>query len=130
MTVLLPQSLPSTNGWKLVDWLDASYTSQPAGDDGTATITLDQLPTGIRWQLTHMVAFCDSAANPQMRLYLSYVGPSGLRDGTNTGLFDVADWPMGLMVPPSAQLIAQWTGCNAGDVATLTLQANIIRLVS
>jgi len=127
MTVLLPQPLPVSGGWTLVDWLDTSATSDPAGADGIATITFDQLDTATRWQLTHMVAFCTSSAAPQMRLYLSYIAPAGLRDGTNTGVFDVADWPMGLMVPPSAQLIARWTGCNAGDVATLTLQANVFR---
>lgn len=126
MTVLLPQPLPATGGWELVDWLDASYTSQPAAG-GVATITLDQLDTTTRWQLTHMVAFCSSTSTPQMRLYLSNVSPGGLRDGTNTGVFDVADWPMGLMVPPSQALIAQWTGCNDGDLATLTVQANIYR---
>lgn len=129
MTVLLPQPLPTTGGWQLVDWLDASYVSAPAAG-GTATITLDPLPPDTRWQLTHMVAFSTSAAAPQMRLYLSNVTPTGLRDGTNTGAFDVADWPMGLMVPPSQSLVAVWTGCNDGDIGTLTLQANILRQTS
>ena len=130
MTVLLTQPLPTTGGWSMIDWLDASYVSAPAGADGVATITLDPLPTDTRWQLTHMVAFSTSTAAPQMRLYLSNTSPTGLRDGTNTGIFDVADWPMGLMVPPSQSLIAQWTGCNAGDVATLAVQANILRRTS
>jgi hypothetical protein len=130
MTVPLPQPLPTTSGWQLIDWLDESFSSAPAGADGVATITLDPLPTDTRWQLTHMVAFCQSTAAPQMRLYLSNLSPGGLRDGTSAGVFDVADWPMGLMVPPSQSLIAVWTGCNAGDVATLTLQANILRRAS
>jgi hypothetical protein len=126
MTVLLPQPLAVTSGWQLADWLDESYTSAPAAA-GTATITLDPLSDGERWQLTHMVAFCSGTSAPQMRLYLGNVSPMGLRDGTNSGSFDVADWPQGLMVPPGAQLIAQWTGCNDGDTVTLTLQANIFR---
>jgi len=130
MTVLLPQPIPANGGWTLVDWLDASASSTPAGADGIATITLDQLDTATRWQLTHMVAFCTSSGVPQMRLYLNGVTPGNLRDGTSTGVFDVADWPMGLMVPPSAQLVAQWTGCNPGDVATLTVQGNVYQRTS
>lgn len=130
MTIPLPQPLPTTSGWQLVDWLDESFTSAPAGTDGVATITLDQLPTDTRWQLTHMVAFCQSAAAPQMRLHLNSVGPTCLRDGTNSGTFDVADWPMGLMVPPAVSLLARWTGCAAGDAVFLTVQANILRKVS
>ena len=130
MTVLLPQPIPSTSGWQLVDWLDDSYSSAPAGSGGTATITLPSLDTVTRWQLTHAVAFCSTTANPAMRMYLSSTVPNQLRDGTDAGKFAVADWPMGLMVPPAQNLIAVWSGCNAGDVATLNLQANIFRLVS
>jgi hypothetical protein len=126
MTVLLPQPISVSAGWQLVDWIDESYASAPASG-GAATITLPQLSDGERWQLTHMVAFSTSTAAPQMRLYLDSVSPLRLRDGTNTGIFDVADWPMGLMVPPGSQLIAQWTGCNAGDVGVLALQANVLR---
>lgn len=127
MSVLLPQSIAATNGWQLVDWIDEGYTSLPAAG-GTATITLPQLDSFTRWELTHMVAACNSAAATVMRLYLDSAGPQGFRDGTNTGNFDVADWPRGLMVPPSRSLLAVWTGCNDGDIATLTLQANLFRL--
>lgn len=129
MTVPVPQPIPTTSQWQLVDWLDATYTSSPAAG-GVALITLDQLPDYERWQLTHMVAGCTSAAQTSMRLYLDSVANGSLRDGTATGNFDVADWPMGLMIPPSRSLLARWTGCNDGDVATLTVQANILRRVS
>jgi len=129
MTVLLPQPLPATGGWQLVDWRDDSYTSPPAAG-GVATITLPQLDSAERWQLTHMVASCAGTAAPAMRLYLGSVQPLNFRDGTASGAFDVADWPMGLMLPPGAQLIAQWTGCNTGDVAALSLQANVYRRTS
>lgn len=129
MSVLLPQPLPATGGWQVVDWLDATFTSQPAAG-GKATITLDPLPSDTRWQLTHAVAFCATSAQPSMRLYLGTEAPVALRDGTDAGAFNVADWPMGLMVPPAQSLVAVWSGCDDGDVATLTLQANILRLVT
>jgi len=129
MTVLLPQPLPSTGGWQIVDWLDQTFTSAPAAG-GKAVITLDQLDANTRWQLTHAVAFCNTTASPSMRLYLGAEAPVALRDGTDAGAFNVSEWPMGLMVPPSQALLAVWSGCNDGDVATLTLQANILRLVT
>jgi hypothetical protein len=127
MTIPLPTALPSTSSWAVVDWLDRSYVSSPAGADGVATITLDQLATDERWQLTHMVASCTSTADTQMRLYLDSTADGSLRDGTRVGNFDVADWPQGLWVPPGRSLLARWTGCTAGAVATLTLQASVLR---
>lgn len=130
MTVPLPTTLPAVSSWSLVDWLDRSYTSDPAAADGTALITLDALADDTRWQLTHMVAGCATTAAPQMRLYLDSVANGNLRDGTSSGAFDVADWPGGLMVPPGRQLLARWTGCTPGDVAILSVQANIYRRAS
>lgn len=129
MSVQLPQSIAATSGWQLIDWLDQDYASPPALG-GIATITLPQLDSNTRWQLTHMVASCPSGAATVMRLYLDSPSPRSFRDGTDTGNFDVADWAMGLMVPPSRGLVAVWFGCNDGDIATLTLQANILRLAS
>lgn len=126
MSVLVPSPLPVVAAWQLVDWLDQSYTGT-AGDDGVALITLPTLPDNERWQLTHMVAGCASTASTSMRLYLDSVANLALRDGTASGAFDVADWAMGLMVPPSRSLLARWTGCNPGDPVFLTLQANILR---
>jgi hypothetical protein len=76
-----------------------------------------------------MVIRCTSSTATTMRLYLDYVQDKGLRDGSSAGNFDVADWAMGLMVAPSRSLVAQWAGCSAGAVATLTVQANILRRI-
>lgn len=130
MTVPVPTALPSTSSWSAVDWLDKTYTSEPAAADGTAQITLPALPDTDRWQLTHMVAGCTSAGASQMRLYIDDVADQNLRDGTSSGNFDVADWPMGLWIPPSRSLVAAWTSCDPGSVATLTLQAVIYRRTS
>lgn len=127
MTVPAPYSVSVVSGWQVVDWLDRVARSAPADADGVATITLDTLPDNQRWQLTHVVAGATTTATPQMRLYLDDTSVSNLRDGTSAGAFDVADWPMGLMVPPGRALVASWTGCNPGDVAYINIQANILQ---
>jgi hypothetical protein len=130
VTVPLPSPLSVTSGWQVVDWLDRSYVSTPAGADATATITLPTLADDERWQLTHMLVGCTSSTATQLRLYLDSAANNNLRDGSSSGNFDVADWPQGLWVPPGRTLIARWAGCSAGAVATLTLQATILRRVS
>jgi hypothetical protein len=127
MTVPVPYALPVTSSWQLVDWIDKTFTGT-ADSTGVALISLDRLPDNERWQLTHMVAGAATAAiAPPMRLYLDNVSNGQLRDGTASGKFDVADWPMGLMVPPSTSLLARWTGLASGDQVFLTLQANVLR---
>lgn len=126
MTLPVPSALPATSSWAVADWLDRSYSTAAAAG-GVALLTLPAVPDNERWQLTHMVAGCSSTAATSMRLYLDSVSPASFRDGTDRGNFDVADWPMGLWIPPGRQLLAQWTGCSAGAVGTLTVQAVIFR---
>jgi hypothetical protein len=127
VTVPVPYPLPVTTGWQVADWLDHPYTSAPADAGGVALIELPPLPDYERWQLTHMVVGCTSASDSQLRLYLDSVTNAQLRDGSRTGNFDVADWPQGLWIPPGRSLLARWTSCTPGAVATLTLQATIFR---
>jgi hypothetical protein len=125
----VPTFMPVVANWAVVDWVEKTLRSAPAAG-GLATITLDQLPTTDMWLLDHMVAQCTSATATQMRLYADTVSAGYLRDGSDTGNFDVADWPAGLLVRPSVSMVAQWTGASDGAIATLTLQARIMRQVS
>lgn len=127
MTIPLPSSLPVSSSWGVVDWLDRSWSSGPAGTDGVALITLPPLPDFERWQLSHMVVSCTSSTASRVRFYLDGVSDVALREGSDKGNFDVGDWPMGLWVPPGRSLLARWTGCSAGAVATLAVQATILR---
>jgi hypothetical protein len=124
MTVALPQGVATTSQWQIVDWLDRDWQSAPAAG-GVAVLELPQLPENQRWQLTHAVIGCTSTSTTSLRFYLDQITGRGLRDGSDKGNFDVADWAMGLMVPPGRALVARWTGCSAGAVGTLALQANI-----
>lgn len=128
MAIGVPTFLPVATSWAVVDWIAPTWTATAAG--GVATIELDQLESYEMWLVDHMVAQCTSTTGTAMRLYADTVSARNLRDGTDTGNFDVSDWPAGLLVRPSSSLIAQWTGCSAGAVATLTLQARIMRQVA
>jgi hypothetical protein len=127
VTLPLPVPLAVTSGWEVVDWLDRAYPSDPADANGNATVQLSPLADNERWQLSHAVIRCTSTTVTQLRLYLDSISDNGLRDGSDKGNFDVADWAMGLWVPPGRALLARWTGCSAGAVATITLQATILR---
>jgi hypothetical protein len=131
VTVPAPFPLPATGGWSVADWLDHSYTSDPAGTSGVAVASVPVLPDNERWQLTHAVISCTSSVGTQLRLYLDDSPVVGnLRDGSASGNFNVADWPMGLWIPPGRSLSARWTGCSVGAVGTLALQATVLRRAS
>jgi hypothetical protein len=125
----VPAAVPATSGWAVADWIDRPFNSPAAGADGLATLVLPPVPDTDRWQLTHAVVSCTSTTTTQLRLYLDGVSVAGLRDGTSSGNFNVADWPLGLWVPPGRSLVAQWFGCSAGAVGTLALQATVLRRV-
>lgn len=129
MPIALPSALPSASGWQVVDWADPTLSSDQAAG-GVATITLDPLPPTDMWLLDHMVVSCTSSTATVLRLYANSVGPGYFRDGAENGNFSVGDWPTGLLVRPSSSLIAQWVGCSAGAVGTLTLQARVLRQVA
>lgn len=127
MTVPAPYPLPVSSGWQIADWIDQQFTSPPAGADGIALVTLPQLADDERWQLTHMVCGCSSTSPTQMRLYRDDVANQNLRDGSNSGNFDVADWPGGLWIPPGHSMVARWSNASTNAVAYLTLQATVWR---
>lgn len=129
MTVPLPQPLPTSSGWQVVDKLDRVYAARPAAG-GLATLDVGQLDGSTRWVLTHAVASCTSSTATVMRLYFGSTTPAGFRDGTDAGNFNVADWTPGLFVPEGTDLIAQWSACSDGALATLALQADVYRRAS
>ena len=112
--------------WQLVDWQLPTWTSQPA-TGGRATIECPQLAPDELWLIDRAVAYCSSTTATRLRLYDSAVDPSRLPSGSASGNFDEADYPAGLVLRPSTSLIAQWTGCSDGALATLTLQVRQLR---
>lgn len=130
MTLILPTSAGSPiSQWVVLDWTTPATTSQPAAD-GFATVAFPQLDTETQWLLDHAVAQCDSTTDTVMRLYDSDPNRGTLWDGTDAGNFNVADWSPGLLIRPQGQLLAVWSGCSDGAVATLRVQARVMRRVA
>jgi hypothetical protein len=75
-----------------------------------------------------MVCSSTSTTATKFRLYAGSIGPSAFRDGSDTGNFDVADWPAGLLFRGSrGSLFGQWVGASTGAVGTVTLQVRVLR---
>lgn len=125
MTFPLPTYSGPAASWHQIDWTERTFTTGKAGSDGLATFTAEQLAPGTQWLIDHAVVQCSSVAPTLFRLYVGQATAGGLRDGSAEGNFDVADWPSGLLLRPSAVLIGQWSGCTAGAVGVLTLQARV-----
>lgn len=116
----------ASGGWALVDRIIRTLTATADGN-GTATATALQLDAGLAWSVEHLVCYAGSTAASTFRLYDTTADPVNLLDGTDAGNFGVADWPTGLLVPPSGQLLAVWTGADAGASCRVRLQASVYR---
>jgi hypothetical protein len=119
--VLVPTFIGGASSWSVADWLEKEATSDPA-TGGLATITFPQLASDERWLIERAVCYCDSSTATTLRLYRSGLAPTALRSGSDTGNFDEADYPRGLVLFEGSQLIAQWSGASTGARGVLTLQ--------
>jgi hypothetical protein len=126
---LVPQSVPSTQGWTFIGWKDPAVvlTSAPAGVDGFAVATGPQIPPGEQWLIDRAVASCTSSTTTQLRLYDSQQAPAFLLDSTPAGNADVTEYPAGLLLAQSTQLVAAWSSASPGAVGTLRTQIRVYR---
>lgn len=125
--IILPTATGGTaTGWALVDFQIVQRTTDPAAG-GTATLTLPQLAFDELWLVDHAVVSCTSQTSTTVRWYADTVDPARLLDGSDTGNFDVADWPAGLQLAPGSCLVSVWSGADDGAVGVLTLQARVLR---
>lgn len=126
MTVPLPYSTGSPiSRWQVVDWSAPVLTSPPA-TSGTARVEFPQLQDDQQWLIDRAVASCTSTSPTSARLYDATASPLQLLSGTASGNFDEADYPNGLLVRPRGFLVAVWTGCSDGAIATLRLQVRLM----
>jgi hypothetical protein len=131
--VVLP--IPMTTaaaGWQFVDWRPIKAKSQPVVVTGpyagTATITVP-VPDDELWLIDRAVIQCTSPNKTTLRLYDSAVDPLQLLGGSSFGTFDEGEWNGGLLLRPSSTLLAVWSECQAGAVATIRAQTRIFRRV-
>lgn len=126
----LPVYQPPAGSWAVTDYKPALKLTAKAIADGTATATAVQVDPGTMWMIQRAVCSTTSTAQTQLRLYEGSVAPANILSGSDSGDYDEADYPLGLLLDQSQQLVAQWAGCNAGDVCTLRLQVAVLSRVS
>jgi hypothetical protein len=128
VTIPLPTSISTASQWEIVGWRRFSAKS-PAAVGSSCTALLPQLSSGEMWLVDRAVVTCTSAAATSVRLYDSSPDPNRLLSGSNSGNFDEADYPAGLLVESGSQLIAVWSNATAGAVGTINVQARVLRQV-
>lgn len=128
MSVIVPVGIPAAAGWQLVDWLSNPWKTLPAAG-GLAEVDCGQLDPDEMWLIDHAVVQSTSTTPTAVRLYESYAVREQLLDGSNSGNFDVSDWPAGLVLRPSTSLVVQWSGVSAGATCQVRLQARVMRRV-
>lgn len=119
-----PAGTPRGPGWRLVDRLnDPPYLTDVA-PDGSATVTLPVVPDGRIQVVERIVIGSDSTTRPEVRVHLGTPDPVDVVDGTDRGRFDVAEYPMGLVVPAALSLLLVWSGADAGSRVWARVQAS------
>jgi hypothetical protein len=126
MTIPLPRPIPSTSQWQLQGYRRVSMTSPPAAG-GIATARFGQLGTDEQWLIDRAVVSCSSTSGTTVRLYDGDPSVSRLLSGSNTGNYDEADYPQGLLLDAGGELVAVWSGAGDGAVGTISVQARILR---
>lgn len=125
----VPSYNPPGKGWQLVDYKPGLVLTATAGADGTATATAATVDPGFMWSVQRAVVSSTSVAQTSVRLYDSVVGAGNLLSGSNSGNYDEADYPAGLLVDQSRQLVAVWSGCDNNAKCTLRLQVAVLQLI-
>ena len=124
--VTLPRQIGgSAIGWALVDYASVSADAPASG--GTAVAQFAQLDPDELWLIDHAVVACDSSTPTSVRWYSGQATADHLLDGSDSGNFDVGDWPAGLQLVPGSSLLVVWSGASAGAVGTITVQARVLR---
>lgn len=125
---VLPQPQPSSAGWSFSGYLDpAPVLASAKAAGGAAVATGPQLEPGVQWLIDRAVASCTSSTPTSLRLYDSQSSPAFLLDGTDSGNMDVTEYPAGLWLGQTRQLVAVWAGASANSVGTLRLQVRVYR---
>lgn len=120
------------SGWAVVDYKPGlTLRSDPAAaGSGTMSVTFPQVDPGFLWSIQRAVVTSTSGAATRLRLYDSMVDPAFLLSGTDTGEYDEAEYPNGLLLDQGRQLVGVWTGASDGARGTVRLQVAVLGRVS
>lgn len=127
MTFPLPQQLVyPASSWQVVDFVTKTYRTPPAAG-GVAEVYADQLDPGTMWSIQRAVVFSTSTAETSAWLYDGSADPANLLSATLSGNYDEAEYPSGLLLGQSRQLLAHWDGATDGAIGTIRLQVALMR---
>lgn len=127
MTFPLPRQVayPAAS-WSVVDFVWRTYRT-PNAAAGVAEVSGDQLGIGEMWSIQRAVVSSTSTTPSACWLYDANVDPSSLLSATDSGNYDEAEYPLGLLLGQSRTLLAHWTGISDGAVGTIRLQVAVMR---
>jgi hypothetical protein len=117
----------AADGWQLVTRTHYPAVSEPAVA-GSCIAMFDQLDQDELWLLDRAVISCPAGDDAtELRLYDGDPDPARYLSGSDRGTFDEADYPPGLLVEGSRQLVAQWTNVPNGAVGRIRVQVQVYR---
>ena len=128
MAFIVPTYTAPGQAWQLTDYKPALTQQATADSTGRAVVTFDPVPPGYMYAVQRAVVTSTSGATPTVLFYDDGVGNGVPVTGSRTGTFDEADYPAGpgLLVDQSRQLVAVFTGCDAGARCTVRLQVGVL----
>lgn len=85
-----------------------------ADANGVAVVNLGASPLESWWLVGRLLVRSNSAAASEVQVFVGEITDTNEEDATPSGNGDVADYPRGLYVAGSAELIVRWTGATAG----------------
>jgi hypothetical protein len=129
---ILPTAVPGGgSGWQYLGYKDPSpvlVTPPAAAGSGTMRVVGAQVPPQEQWVIDRAVVSSTSTSTTSVRLYDGSVAPGLLLSGSNAGNYDEADYPAGLLLGATSQLLVVWTGAGDGAVGTIRLQVRAYRM--
>lgn len=111
--------------WEQTDQASIAAQAQVAAN-GEAIARFEPVESDDMWQINRAVVACTGGGTPNAVLHIvsggGSPGTSTQRSGTNSGLFDEADYAGdGLVLMGDEQLLAVWEGADPGAVAVCTI---------
>lgn len=91
--------------------------------DGTATIAMDQVPSGFDWLVDYVVVSCsDPNAVGVAALYESVADFAHFLDGAPANARAVASYSPARVIPGGETLLCKWSGLTPGVVVALRVE--------
>ena len=102
-------------------------TEQATTDaSGVATVVFGPPQAATMWMLQSVIVHVTGAPGSSASVYVGTPAAANLRAGTNKGDLDSADQSPPVFVPSGQQVTVQWVSAGVGNVATATIQFEVV----